>query len=109
MGKLVKNKGNEKIKPIEERAECALWFAKSFGLTHSWLNFKDFKSYETYSLEYQAKTTSRAEETAGSGPEELSESQASQIEQMDGARMSRTTNFVILLFCLLQNEENAMS
>lgn len=109
MGKLVKNKGNEKIKPIEERAECALWFATSFGLTHSWLNFKDFKSYETYSLEYQAKTTSGAEETAGSGPEELSESQASQIEQMDGARMSRTTNFVILLFCLLQNEENAMS
>lgn len=96
MGKLVKNKGNEKIKLIEERAECALWFAKSFGLTHSWLNFKDFKSYETYSLEYQAKTTSRAEETAGSSPEELSESQASQIEQMDGARMSRTTNFVIL-------------
>ena len=82
MGKLVKNKGNEKIKLIEERAECALWFVKSFGLGLSWLNFKDFKSYETYSLEYQAQTTSRAEETAGSGPEELTESQVSQIEQI---------------------------
>ena len=28
---------------------------------------------------------------------------------MDGARMSRTTNFLILSFCLLQNEDNAMS
>lgn len=28
---------------------------------------------------------------------------------MDGARMSRTTNFLILSFSLLQNEENAMS
>lgn len=28
---------------------------------------------------------------------------------MDGARMSRTTNFLISSFCLLQNEENAMS
>ena len=28
---------------------------------------------------------------------------------MDGARMSRATNFLILSFCLLQNEENAMS
>jgi len=196
VGEVGQKQRQRKVKLLKERAECALWFAKSFGLELSCLKFKDVKSNETYSLDYQTPTTSRPEEAAETSQEELSESQSSQIEQilflldkfyvsdqfyheltvtyedmprsylikqlrsdlnkvthiesvpgiypgaqcnfeelltqhvkdyltdnpahnpndaikikvsMDGARMSRTTNFLILSFCLLQNEENAMS
>ena len=45
---------------------------------------KDAKSNETYSLDYQTPTTYRAEEeeTTESSPEELSDNQSSQTEQI---------------------------
>ena len=82
VGEVGQKQRQRKLKLLKERAECALWFAKSFGLELSCLKFKDRKSNETYSLDYQTPTTSRAEETAETGPEELSESQGSQIEQI---------------------------
>ena len=198
VGEVGQKQRQRKLKVLKERAECALWFAKSFGLELSSLKFKDVKCNETYVLDYQTPTKSRAEEeeTPESSPEELSDHQSSQIEQilflldkfyvsdqfyheltvtyedmprsylikqlrsdldrmthiesvagiypgaqcnfeellsqhvkdylaanpehntndaikikvsMDGAKMSRTTNFLILSFCLLQDEENAMS
>lgn len=73
-----------KLKVLKERAECALWFAKSFALELSRLKFKDVKCNETYSLDYHTPTTSRVEEeeTPESSPEELSDYQSSQIEQI---------------------------
>lgn len=182
-----------KLKQLKERAECALWFAKSFGLEISCLKFKDSENNEDYSFDYQ-KTPSTS--SAENNPEQ-SEKDNSNIEQIlflldkfyvsdefyheltvvykdmprsylikqmrsnlnsichiesipgsypgaqcsfkslvrqhvtdyltanpdhdpkkemikikisiDGAKMSRTTNFVILSFSLLQNEESVMS
>ena len=194
-GEVGKKQRQRKLKVLKERAQCALWFAKSLGLELTCLKFKDANSSETYSLDYQTPTSNRAgEEETTETIGELSDFQSSQVEQilfllhkfyvsdefyheltvfyedmprsylikqhrsdlnkvrhiesvpgifpgaqcyfeelqhvrdylsgnpehnpndaikikvsMDGARMSRTTNFLILSFCLLQDEENAMS
>jgi len=202
-GKKVREVGQKqkqrKLKVLKERAECAFWFAKSFGLDITCLKFKDAKSNETYSFDYHTSTTisnGDGENKTAEATVELSDSENSQIEQilflldkffisdefyheltvtyedmprsylikqkrsdlnklthiesvpgtypgaqchfeellrqhvkdhlsmnpehnpndpirvkvsMDGAKMSRTTNFLILSFSLLQNKKDAMS
>ena len=47
----------KKLKVLKERAEYAIWFAKSFGLGLSHLTFTDVKLNETYSYDYQNPIT----------------------------------------------------
>ena len=84
MGEVGQKQRQRKLKVLKERAECALWFAKSFGPELSIIKFKDVKCNDTYSLHYHTPTTSRAEEkeTPESSPDKLSDYHRSHIEQI---------------------------
>ena len=46
-----------KLKVPKERAACALWFAKSFGLELVSLKFRDANTYQNYSFNYKPETS----------------------------------------------------
>lgn len=84
VGEVGQKQKTRKLKLLKERAECALWFAKSFGLDLACIKFKDAKTNENYAFDYQQPTSSErvgGEESEGSSAV-LSDTQSSQIEQI---------------------------
>ena len=67
-----------KLKVPKERAACALWFAKSFGL-----ELVSLKLTQNYSFNYKPKTSNMdAEEQAEGNSTVLSDIDNSEIEQV---------------------------
>lgn len=72
----------KKLKVLKERAEYAIWFAKSFGLGLSHLTFTDVKLNETYSYDYQNPITKGWGRRSNRKTPKGTDSQNSQIEQI---------------------------
>ncbi len=54
VGELGPKQRSRKLKVLKERAECALWFAKSFGLELAFVKLRDAKAGQSYSFNYDS-------------------------------------------------------
>jgi len=81
MSEVCAKQKSRKLKQIKDRAQCALWFSKSFGLDIKSIVFKDSSDNDhTYTLDYEENDHSCTKGT--SRYEKLTEEEHSRLEQV---------------------------
>jgi hypothetical protein len=76
IGQVKAKQRSRKLKALKDRGECALWFAKSFGLDLTCIKFKDQTSDKNYTFNYDNPSAPSTSESIAEGLEEENESES---------------------------------